>query len=75
MSNLGHNPSLLITNNGYNETISTTPLVLVCFSGPDFYFTKFWKLFIQVIWHHMLQRRKVADLVLQKVVFGCPRQG
>jgi len=36
---------------------------LVYFSGPEIYFTKFWKLFKLVIWHHMLKLWKVKVLV------------
>jgi hypothetical protein len=43
--------------------------VLVYFSGPKFYFTKFWFL----LKYDMLKLRKVKGL--QKVVFDSPRRG
>jgi hypothetical protein len=47
-------------------------LVLVYFSGPEIYFTKFWYVFEEVIWHNMLKEQLSTWLGAEK---GCPRQG
>jgi hypothetical protein len=44
----------------------------VYFSGPEIYFTKFWYVFEEVIWHYMLKELISSWLEAGK---GCPRQG